>query len=552
MQENNVMQQEFVSETQNEESASFQEQATTSNPPFELAKRDIAFAVCTLVAGVFTSLFGVFGGFALGYLISSLLLITIFAVYLIKSKSAGVFPVLCTVISLANSVIFVTTTNSSVKLFGIVLGFLLAIMGIDSLALGKTVGNRATLGIFYRIASTMRNIGVSLKSLFSTSKEGKKSFGKIMLGLLCALPVLIVVVSLLIKSDDAFSGMMSRIFVSFSDGVSTVFKISLGAGFAILAVSYGFSLKFGRVSDAKESEISGIDNTYIISFLSAISVCYLLYLFSQLAYFFSAFKGFLPNQDITYSEYARKGFFEMCVIAVINITLVFLSMLFSKKQDGKVCVGIKITSTFITVFTLIIIATSISKMVLYIDEYGMTVLRLTTSAFMLFLAISFLTIILRIYSNKINIVKTTLVTAGIMVLLLGTVNVNGVCAKYNYQAYKTQKSQNIDIEAMYKLGDDGIPYLTKLACVKDRDVALEAQEYLAKAYMEDYFTDMKHLEEFDLETLQERQKYTGFAHFSIPKDTAYDALYRFIKNNPQFDEYCIEKYGYSDFWDDIW
>ena len=552
MQENNVMQQEFVPETQNEEPISFQEQAYQPKPPFELTKRDTVFAVCALAASVFASLFGVFGGFALGYLISSLMLVAMFVGYFIKSKSISVFPLLCVIISLANSAVFVTTTNDSVKLFGVVLGFLLAIIGVEGLLLGKTAGNRATLGVFYRAASTMGNIGVSMKSLFSGSKDNKKSFGKIMMGLLCAMPVLVIVVPLLLKSDDAFSGMMSSIFVSFTDGVSAVFKLSLGAGFAILAVSYGFSLKFGRFSNAKESEISGIDNTYIISFLSAISLCYLLYLFSQLAYFFSAFSGFLPNQEITYSEYARKGFFEMCVIAVINITLVFLSMLFSKKQNGKVCAGIKITSTFIAIFTLIIIATAISKMVLYIDEYGMTVLRLTTSAFMLFLAVSFLAVILRIYSSKINIVKTTLVTAGIIVLLLGTVNVNGVCAKYNYEIYKTQKSHEIDVGAMYELGDDGIPYLVKLACSKDKDVALEAQDYLAKAYMEDYFTDMKRLEEFDVKTLQEHQKYSGFSYYSIPKNKAYNALYRFIKNNPQFDEYCINEYGYDSFLDNLW
>ncbi len=543
MEDNNIIQEQFVTEA---------EQEYQPCPTFSLSKRDIVFALCALVASIFTSVFGIFSGFALGYLISSVLLVVLFTLYLIKIKSVRIFPLLCIILSLANSVIFITTTNESVKFFGVLTGFLLAVIGMDNLALGKTVGNRDTLGIFYRAASTMGNIGVSLKSLFSNSNGNKKSIGKIMFGLLCAVPVLIIVVPLLLKSDDAFSGMMSSIFVDFSDGVLTIFKISFGAGLSILAVSYGLSLKFGRFSNAKESSLAGIDNTYIISFLSAISVCYLLYLFSQLAYFFSAFSGFLPNQDIGYSEYARKGFFEMCIIAVINLTLVFLSMLFSKKQDGKVCVGIKVMTTFIAIFTLIIIATAISKMVLYIQEYGMTVLRLTTSAFMLFLAVSFLAVILRIYLNKINIVKTTLVTAGIIVLLLGTVNVNGVCAKYNYEAYKSQKTKNIDVEAMYELGDDGIPYLTKLACSKDREVALEAQEYLAKAYMEDYFTDMKCLEEFDAQTLKEHQKHTGFSYFSVPENEAYNTLYKFIENNPQFDDYCIDKYGYSSFWKDFW
>ena len=49
---------------------------------------------------------------------------------------------------------------------------------------------------------------------------------------------------------------------------------------------------------------------------------------------------------------------------------------------------------------------------LYIDAYGMTVRRVTTSAFMVFLAIVFVSVILRIYIRKINIVKIGLVAAG--------------------------------------------------------------------------------------------------------------------------------------------
>ena len=179
----------------------------------------------------------------------------------------------------------------------------------------------------------------------------------------------------------------------------------------------------------------------------------------------------MPNNEITYAEYARKGFFEMCVIAVINLGIVFLSMLLAQKQNGKACHSIKAITTFIAVFTLIIITTAISKMVLYIDAYGMTVLRITTSAFMLFLAIVFIAVILRVYLNKINIVKTALLAAGCVVLILGTMNVNAVCAEYNYKAYNAKKLDSIDIKALYELGDEGIPYIVKIACSKNKDNA---------------------------------------------------------------------------------
>ncbi len=507
-------------------------------PLFELKKGDTAFAVCALVASIFTSIFGIFGGFAFGYLLSIALMTALFCIYFAKGGKVSVMPVICGLLSLANSAVFICTTNSSVRFFGVVVSFLLGLVCFDGMTNGATAGNRQTAGIFYSAASTVGNIGVSLKSLFTGGDGDKKAVGKALVGLLCAVPVLIIVVPLLISSDDAFSGMLSNIFSSSGNAFLTVLKAVFGAVISMFVISYGISLKFVRVSKMKDSKFAGIENVYIISFLSAIGVCYLLYLFSQLAYFFSAFKGFLPNDDITYSQYARKGFFEMCVIAVINLCLVFFSILLAKKQNGKVCHGIKAIATFISVFTLIIIATAISKMALYIDAYGMTVLRVTTSAFMLFLGIVFIAVILRIYINKINIVKTALIAAGCIVLMLGTANVNAVCAKYNYEAYKSKELKTVDIEALYDLGDEGIPYVVRLACSDNKDDAYEAQEYLLKAYMSDYFDDMYYAEGFGVEELKQNQKHKGFSHFSIPKSRAYSELYKFIESNPEFDDYC--------------
>ncbi len=553
MDENNILNEQMDEQHQLPEEIF----ATTNEPKllFELCKNDTIFAVCALVAGVFLSVFGIFGGFALGYLMSALLVVVMLVVYLLKRENISVFSLVCTVFALANLSVFVTTSNGSVRFFAVVVSFLCTLVGVDGFANGKKMGNRDTLGAFYSALATMCNIGVSMKSIFSKPDGDKKSVGKVMVGLLCAVPVLIVVVPLLLSSDDAFSGMMSSILNRSGNGFLTVLKVVFGALLSIFIISYGFSLKYSRLSKVKESKFEGIDNIYIISFLSSISLCYLLYLFSQLAYFFSAFKGFLPNGEITYSQYARKGFFEMCVIAVINLGIVFLSIILAKKQSGKVCVGIKISTMFISAFTLIIIATAISKMVLYINAYGMTVLRITTSSFMLFLAVTFMAVILRIYLSNVNIIKTTVVTACIIVLLLGTVNVNAVCARYNYNAYKSGKLDSIDVEAMYNLGDEGVPYLTKLACSKNKEVASKAQDFLVSIYMEDYFVNMHFAKGFDAKQLQKHQRYTGFSYFSAPKNRAYNTLYKFIENNPKFSTYCLNRYDElsSDFYiHDMW
>ncbi len=502
---------------------------------FDVTKRDIAFAVSAVIISVLTAVLGIFGGFALGYTLSAVLMAVLFCVYFARGGKASVTSVVCGVLSLAVSAVFLCTTNGSVRFFAVTVGFLLALVCFDGFIHGAAVGNRRTCGVLYTALCTMGNIGVAIKSLFSTKTGDRRTIGKALIGLSCAIPVLLVVVPLLISSDVAFSGMMSSLF---SNAFTTVLQALVGIVMSLFVISYGLSLKKGRTVTASAGRSAGVENVYLISFLSAIGACYLLYLFSQFAYFFSAFSGFLPNGEITYATYARKGFFEMCIIAVINLAIVFLVLLIAKKQNGKVCGGIRALATFIAAFTLIIIATAISKMVLYIDAYGMTVLRLTTSAFMLFLAVVFISVMLRIYIIRINIIKTALIAAGCVVLVLGTVNVNAVCARYNYESYRAGRLHTIDVEALYDLGDEGIPYVAKLARDDDYDTADLAKRYLAQAYLYDYFDNMQYANGFTVADLKQNRKDKGFSHFSLPKAEAYDVLYRCIASNPQFSYTC--------------
>lgn len=498
---------------------------------FDLARGDFAFIIGAIISCMFVSLYGLFDGFALGYSIAIIIFAAVFIFYLAKRGKSIAFSIASGVLTISSSAVFVCTSNSSVRFFGVIINFLLALACFGGFASGKIIGNRQTIGIFYSAASSFGNIGITFKSIFHSNKNGKKSLSKVLLGLACAMPVVFTVLPLLMSSDDAFRGMMNKIF---DNTLSTLAKAIFGTMIAALVIPYGLSIKSNRVATIKKGKFKGIENVYITSFLSAIAVCYLLYLFSQLAYFFSAFKGFLPVANITYAEYARKGFFEMCIIAVINLAIVFTAWLLAKKKDGKISICIKILVSFITLFTLVIIATAISKMVLYINHYGMTVLRITTSAFMLFLTIVFISIILKIFIKKINFVKTALLAAGVIILLLGTINVNEICAKYNYDSFISGKLAKIDVNALYELGDEGIPYLVKLSKNNDTKISQQADNYLMEAFVFDYFENIETVGYITEKDLDRCRKHTGFYSYTIPREKAYEALYEYVEENPGF------------------
>ena len=497
--------------------------------PFDLEKRDIVFSVFAAVSCVFTAIFGLFGNFALGLMLSALLLIGVLLIYLKSGNKFSIIAVVCGVFAVSGTVSFITTSNGSVRFFTAVETLLLCLVLFDSFV-NRESGNSTVSRILSAIYSAILNIPIALKSLFSKNDGKQNTLSKVLIGVLCAVPALLIIIPLLASSDTAFNGMINAIIGS---SIPTAAKTILGLLFSTAVISYGFTIRKNRLNYVTVPETKGIENIYIISFLSAVSLAYLLYLVSQLAYFFSAFNSILPaGYKFTVSEYARRGFFELCVIAVINFLIVFSGILLCSKS-GALGAAIKALCTFISVFTLVISATAISKMVLYINSFGMTILRLTTSSFIVFLSIVFISLLLRIYISKIKVMKTALFTAAVVLLILGTVNVNGVAAKYNYNRYIDGTLPTIDISAMADLGDEGVPYLTKLAESDRYIVSKSAKKYLKTYYTTKYFncTEKEIDDGLSQEILDSNKKYGEPQFFSIPRYKAYRALYEYAENN---------------------
>lgn len=503
---------------------------------FEISKKDTAFAVVLAAVSVIFSVLGIWGGFKGGFTIALILLLASVTAYLLPAKGKiKPFPFLCMLLSVGVSIPFTFTSSGAVRFWSLVSVGILDLVWFVSIA--DDSAEKGDLGIFKNIFSpvfegAIPNLPVSLRSLFSGREKGNKNFGKAILGIVLSLPVLIVVVPLLMSSDEAFSGMIEMLFGNL---ILTLVKLGLGLIISVFVISYCFTLKKEEPKEDLNNTFKGIENTVLVSFLSVISLCYLAYLFSQLAYFFSAFSGFLPeNYKFTVSAYARRGFFEMTVIAAINFGLIFLSLLISRKKEGKSCVSLRIICTFIGIFTLIIIATALSKMFLYISSFGMTRLRIQTSAFMVFLAVVFISLIIRLYLPKVRVIRTAFVTSAVVLIALGVGNVNSIVADYNYKAYKNGTLESVDIDAIYDLGHEGVPYLIKLAQDENSLVSDEAHEYLY-GILADGGYDMKVTTDSDgYSVTHKKNRNMGLADFSIPEYRANKALTEYVKKNSDF------------------
>lgn len=498
-------------------------------PLFQKRSIDIIMAVFLFLLSVFgvSALF--WDELNLGYTLVFDLAVIIITAFLIK-KGVKLCPsfVICGVLSLMCSWSFFITSNTAVKAVSFIATLVSAITWFIS-ASGKEYesGDYSLISyLFTAVSRAFGDIPPVFKSLFSKDKSKSKTATNILLGILCAIPAVLIIVPILANADYAFEALINGLFVNY---FTLIQKLILGTGVSIILAGIVFSLKYNTEQYSTKELSVKANNVSVSAFLCVLCGVYSVYLLSQLAYFFSAFSSILPKgYKFTYAQYARRGFFELCIIAVINLVFIFLAIVISEKKDGKIHLSIKLPATFTVAFTFAIIFTALSKMVMYIGVYGCTVLRICTSAFMIWLFILFICLLIRIFVKRFDFLRAGLVFALIILSVLGIGNVNRQIARYNYNAYKQGKIK-MDVEYMADIGDEGVPYLYKLTKDKDSKIANKATTELNNKFMQYYdVTVPKKYMYSDLKKLKRTYKTLG--EYSIPKARAYKALDEYAKS----------------------
>ena len=509
---------------------------------FSLERGDWVFAGLLFVFTLFSVIAGVWGAFQAGFSAGYLLLFVLYTVYLKKRGThIGAYAAPCGVLAALFAAVFVTTTGTAIRFLSLCLLIVLCAVFFAALA-GKPVpqGEPGLIERFFRVLGGLfERMPASIASLFSQQDPRVKRAAKAVLGVVCALPVLAIVVGLLIRSDAAFEGLMSRLVADV--GVTAVQIIVSLIAFPFL-LSLGFSLKKEPETKKEPAAHKGADTLFLSAFVGLLSAGYLVYLFSQLAYFFSAFSGILPaDYTFSYAEYARRGFFELCGIAAINLSVLYAMLLLSRKKQEKLPVVLRVLGTFVDLVTLVLISTAMAKMALYIRQYGMTVKRLGTSACMVCMAVVFLALLLRFYLPRVRVLPVALIAASLAVLTLGAGNVHAFAAWYNYTAFESGKLNTIDTAYLRHLGDEGTPYLIRLTSCENESIRKEACGNLCLAVELRYDGEINEAGMpqpdggYALMYLTPGEKTCGkLSQSSIPRRRAYAQMDAFLQANPDF------------------
>ena len=296
---------------------------------------------------------------------------------------------------------------------------------------------------------------------------------KVMVGVIYSLPILVIVIALLSSADLVFGNMVKQVFgnVRFVDIIVHTLRIGF---IKIMAFSFFWGVTYSTRTQAAYQNIEPkLDVVSVLTGLCLLNIVYGVFSYIQFAYLFGSVFNLLP-EGLTHAEYARRGFFEMVVVAIVNMAIVVGSLKFTKitgESSGKV---FKILNCGLIISTLVMLLSSFSRMYLYEEVYGYTYLRVFTHEFMLMLFIMLGVTLYRMWSNKLNLVKWYIVISLVSYVMVNYINVDVFIAQKNMERY--YRTGKIDVIYLSEMSYDTTPYLEELTTSSDARISVTAKK----------------------------------------------------------------------------
>lgn len=349
------------------------------------------------------------------------------------------------------------------------------------------------------------------------------------LGVLISVPLLLVVMVLLSGADAVFRQMTKKFLygINLANICNVLVRVAFifFASYAFLSYLCGKTLKEG-VKDRRNGE-----PVLAITVTGLLTLLYLLFSGIQIAGLFMG-KLKLP-EGYTYAMYAREGFFQLLLVAFLNLVIVLVCMSFF--MESRL---LKIILTVMSVCTFIMIASSAMRMVIYIHYYYLTFLRLLVLWGLVLLAVLFGGIVINIFYERFPLFRYSMAVVTVLYLALAFARPDYIIARVNVSnaltegldgSKYTDRKPYEDYSYLCRLSADAAPVLVPF--LQQLDYYMEAfneEDPAAYAWeMNDSWGDRSDLDSFGyywMRDMKETTETPGWRTFNVSR---YKALKMF-------------------------
>jgi len=320
-------------------------------------------------------------------------------------------------------------------------------------AAGKEFG-RAVAGLFRSTPDLVRH-EIPWGEYRTARAVQVRAMGRGMIGVV---PVLLLFGSLFASADarfEAFSANLLDWDVAVLIQRLLIFSICLWVSVALIRLCCASPGNTGESVQPPPWHCGAIEVAMVLAALNAL---FLSYVVIQSSYFFGDDALVRGRNVLSYSAYARRGFFELVWISVLLLPTLFCARWLMREEGGFASRAFTILGGGLVFFVIVIVASAMHRMHLYVDAYGLTELRFYSSAFMVWLSIIYAWFCATtLLGRPGRFVQGVIASALLTTVVLYVVNPDAVIARTNVD--RLADTGRLDTRYLLNLSADAVPEL---------------------------------------------------------------------------------------------
>ncbi|WP_436739294.1 DUF4153 domain-containing protein [Streptomyces sp. BBFR102] len=337
----------------------------------------------------------------------------------------------------------------------------LAAAGLGALALhGSRKWSGVLLAPLGLVLSARRAFGWGWRGVRARATGGGKDLAPLLRSVLVAAVLLVVFGGLFAAADQAFADLLGSLVPDIgASGVPWRVLLAVLVGVAALAVAHtaaaptrwdGLGPGPGRARGRAEWALPLVLLDLLFAAFAAVQAAVLL----------RGEDAVRAGNGLTYAEHAREGFWQLLFATVLILAVISVAVRLAPRSGRRDQVLVRTVLGTLGLLTLVVVASAVRRMDLYMGEYGLTRLRLSVVVMELWLGVVVLLILAAGVFGARLLPRAVLASGAVAVLAFGVASPDKLIAESNLAAH--HDGRTLDLAYLSGLSADAVPALDRL------------------------------------------------------------------------------------------
>lgn len=292
-------------------------------------------------------------------------------------------------------------------------------------------------------------------------KVGGAGAGRTVMVILVTAVLLLVFGGLFAAADRNFADLLANLSPD-TDPVDVFLRLVLAVVLFGLLLLWAFTALMRPDFDPEEPARPRTLSRFEIGVpLGSLNLLFAVFIAMQLRTYFGGEDYVMETAGLTFAEYARQGFWQLSVVAVLALAVIAIAAWFGPRRKRTDRWTLRLLLGGLCAMSLVVVASAALRMSVYFDMFGLTRMRMWVFTVEIWLAILFVLVLVCCWKLRASWLPRGILGSGALVLLgLAAINPDGFIASYNVDRF--EDTGKLDVTYLQSLSADAAPALMEL------------------------------------------------------------------------------------------